>query len=78
MTFNEVIKAISVMPSHGLAEDVELVEKDRPILGAAIAYGCDFLLTGDKKDFGHLYEKNIAGVTVVDYLCLADRLLEAH
>lgn len=55
--------------------DIALVEKDRPILGAAIFARCDYLLTGDKKDFGHLYGKQAGGVTIVSYTMLAEILL---
>ncbi|WP_457637715.1 PIN domain-containing protein [Oceanithermus sp.] len=33
-----------------------LPEKDRPILAAAVAAGCRFLLTGDTRHFGELME----------------------
>ncbi|MBS1800897.1 MAG: PIN domain-containing protein [Acidobacteria bacterium] len=45
--------------------DVVLAEKDRPILAAAIAASVDFLVTGDKNHFGHLYNSRIAGVAIV-------------
>jgi predicted nucleic acid-binding protein len=45
--------------------DVRLAEKDRPILCGAIAGKADFLLTGDKKDFGHLFGKTVHGVKIV-------------
>ena len=56
-------------------DDIVLVDKGRPILGAAIAGGCDYLLTGDKKDFGHLYGVTINTVTVMDFVSLADTLM---
>ncbi len=43
---------------------VELADKDRPILAAAIASSCDVLLTGDRQHFGKLYGKEIQGVKV--------------
>ena len=52
---------------------VELAEKDRPILCGAIAAHADYLLTGDKKDFGHLYGNTVRGVKIVSVqLLLAD------
>ena len=45
--------------------EVRLAEKDRPILCGAIAGKADFLLTGDKKDFGHLFGKTVHGVKIV-------------
>lgn len=51
---------ICVLPSG-----INLAEKDRPILAAAIHAGVDFLVTGDKRHFGHLYQKNVAGVRII-------------
>jgi predicted nucleic acid-binding protein len=45
--------------------DVELDAKDWPILSAAIGEECDVLLTGDKRHFGPLYGRTVAGVTVL-------------
>lgn len=45
-------------------EGVQLADKDIPILLAAIESGCSHLLTGDKRHFGSLYGKEIAGVLV--------------
>ncbi|MFV2065477.1 MAG: hypothetical protein ACC645_00745 [Pirellulales bacterium] len=53
---------------------VELDEKDRPILCAAIRSGCDMLATGDRRHFGHLYEQKIEGLTVVSVFGLAERI----
>ncbi len=42
--------ALAVLPS-----DIDLVEKDRPVLIAALAAHADYLITGDKAHFGQLY-----------------------
>ena len=42
-----------------------VVAKDQPILAAAIAASVDFLVTGDKNHFGHLYGTAVSGVTVL-------------
>ena len=39
-----------------------LVEKDRPVLAAAIALRCDALMTGDKTHFGSRYGQTVEGV----------------
>jgi predicted nucleic acid-binding protein len=44
---------------------VVLVAKDQPILAAAIAASVDYLVTGDKRHFTHLYAKTISGVQVI-------------
>ena len=53
--------------------DVSLAEKDRPILAAAIAASVDFLVTGDKNHFGHLYNSRIAGVVIIPPVDFLDR-----
>jgi predicted nucleic acid-binding protein len=47
------------------SSEVDLAEKDRPILGAAVAAGCTHLLTGDKRHFGPLYGRRVQGVLVL-------------
>lgn len=60
--------------------NVRLISKDEPILAAAIAASVDYLVTGDKNHFGHLYLKRVSGVYVInpgDFLALyEDRLPE--
>ena len=61
------------------ASQAELVnwlpEKDRPVLLAAIALGCDALVTGDKTHFGAGYGQSFAGVTLYSPAQLALALL---
>lgn len=47
-----------------LPDDVQLADKDIPILLAAIDSGCNYLLTGDKRHFDTLYGNTISGVLV--------------
>ena len=51
---------------------VELAEKDRPILCTAIRSQCQYLATGDRRDFGHLYDHTVEGVTVITLARLAE------
>lgn len=56
-----------------LAQPLPIDAKDEPILLAAICSGAQYLLTGDKRHFGHLYGQTIRGVTVArpaDYVRL--------
>jgi predicted nucleic acid-binding protein len=48
-----------------LPESIDLREKDRPILSAAIVCKADILLTGDKRDFGIFFEQTVFGVTIL-------------
>ena len=54
---------------------IELPEKDWPILGGAVTSGATHLVTGDQKHFGEYFGSRILGVWIVrpaDYL--RDRL----
>lgn len=75
-TYKAIHNMITVVKDAPLLVDAGLPDKDKPILGAAIAARCDYLLTGDKRDFGHLYDKQIEGVTVIGTLSLAAAILE--
>ncbi len=65
---------VRIIPSH-----VALTAKDAPILAAAISASVDYLATGDKNHFAHLYTTTVAGVYVIspaDFLNLyQDRLV---
>jgi predicted nucleic acid-binding protein len=63
--FNKLMDSLELIPLQLFELQVPLAEKDRPILCGAIAGEADFLLTGDKKDFGHLFAKTVQGVKVV-------------
>jgi predicted nucleic acid-binding protein len=39
--------------------------KDAPILAAAVNASVDYLVTGDARDFGHLYQRERRGVTTI-------------
>lgn len=39
--------------------------KDAPILAAAVLARAEALVTGDARDFGHLYDRTVRGVRVV-------------
>ncbi len=54
---------------------VKLKSKDIPILGGAIALSCTHLLTGDKRDFGFLYGKQVENVQVVSPKLLAEEMV---
>jgi uncharacterized protein len=54
-----------------ICEEVDLPEKDWPILGGAIAAKATHLITGDFKHFGRYFGKRIHGVLVLppaDYI----------
>ena len=47
------------------AEASGLASKDVPILAAAIDARASVLVTGDRRDFGHLYGKTIEGTLII-------------
>ena len=53
---------------------MELAEKDRPILDAAIAGKCTHLLTGDAKHFGTWMGKSVSGVKIVNQRMMTEEL----
>jgi hypothetical protein len=54
--------------------DVDLPQKDLPILGGAIAGRASHLLTGDEKDFGKFWGKMVQGVKIVSSRMLVQEL----
>jgi len=73
--FEEIRSQVGICPEAKLQQKIELVEKDRPILASSIAGNCHYLLTGDRKDFGHLFGKTISGVKILPPDELAEELL---
>ncbi|SRR5690606_2143200 len=67
---------VEVVPSVLFPLPVEITEKDAPILCAAIRSGCTHLVTGDRRDFGHLFGTAIEGVRIVTPLRLAELLTD--
>ena len=57
-----------------IGESIELAEKDRPILAAAMASGATHLPTGGKKDFKALLGTELWDVRVVTQGMLAEEL----
>ena len=72
--YTQIMQRIEVVESIDRMLQIELAAKDRPILATAIACKCDYLVTGDKRDFGHLFDQIIGGVTVITPLTLAKML----
>lgn len=56
-----------------LPDGLDLREKGRPVLAAAVGARATHLVTGDRRDFGPFLGKTVAGVLVVtpaDFLAL--------
>lgn len=63
LTQTRVISDPAQVPD--LPETIDLKAKDRPILAAAIAAHCHYLITGDKTDFGSYYGQAVRGVLIL-------------
>jgi len=61
---------LAAAKAHGLPS------KDIPILAAAMVQKVDLLVTGDRRDFGHLYGQAIQGVTILPLQDTLERLLD--
>jgi predicted nucleic acid-binding protein len=77
-THKTLMACISIVPDAVLYVEAGLPDKDKPVLAAAIAAKCEYLVTGDKRDFGHLYGKTIEGVMVVSVLEFAEAMMKKH
>ena len=64
-SFQKLAAELESVPDQLFEMEVPLADKDLPILCGAILGKADFLLTGDKKDFGHLFGRKVQGVQVV-------------
>lgn len=69
-----LMQRVEVVPSVRFELPVHLDEGDQPLLCAAIRSRCSHLATGDRRDFGHLFDKTIEGVRVISLLRLAELL----
>ncbi len=73
--FEELLGDLVVVPSALFDLPVPLDTKDAPLLCAAIRSRCSLFVTGDKRDFGHLYGHTVQGVEVISLLRLAEMVL---
>jgi predicted nucleic acid-binding protein len=65
-TLLEKIELVGYLSGRSfIPTDIELRDKDKPILEAAIQMKADYLITGDFRDFGQHFGKKIAGVVIL-------------
>ena len=69
------VTSLELVPLHVFDPGVKLADQDRPILCGAISGSADYLLTGDKRDFGHLFGKIVQGVRIVNVQMLLAELI---
>ena len=75
-SFKKLTAEMESVPEQLFELEAPLAEKDRPILCGAILGKADFLLTGDKRDFGRLFGRTIQGVKVVTVEMLMGELVK--
>lgn len=78
--FERLIAQITVCREAGAegrrwARSTGLPDKDAPILAAAAQARADILVTGDRADFGNLYERKFRGVEVLHPRAALERIL---
>jgi hypothetical protein len=71
-SFEAILEGVERVPSVVFELPVALAAKDVPLLCAAIQGRCKLFVTGDRRDFGHLYGQTISSVEVVSLLRLAE------
>jgi predicted nucleic acid-binding protein len=59
------VEIVTTWPSSGLPRGIRLPDKDVPILLAAIEARATQLLTGDRRDFGHLFGRTVSGAEIL-------------
>ena len=69
-----VAEAPAPLVEWARAQDLPL--KDAPILAAAVHAKADLLVTGDRRDFGHLYGRALRGTRVVTPALAIDLVLK--
>jgi predicted nucleic acid-binding protein len=57
-------------------KQLPLADKDAPIMAAAVEAGADILVTGDRKDFAHLFGQKVEGVLVLNPTDTLNMLLQ--
>ena len=69
-----LIENLDIAPSALFDLPVSLDTADASLLCAAIRSRCAYFVTGDRRDFGHLYGQTVQGVEIISLRRLADVL----
>ena len=66
---DRLLESVEIVPAtvldSDLLGDVQLREKDWPILGGAVAAGATHLITGDLRDFGSYFGQTVIGILIL-------------
>ncbi|MGC9452201.1 MAG: hypothetical protein ACP5I4_12235 [Oceanipulchritudo sp.] len=72
----ELAARIAIVQSCDAPVPVRIADKDRPILATAVRARCDYLVTGDQRDFGHLFGQSVGPTRIVTVLMMREVLQE--
>lgn len=72
----EVRCRLTITHAFRLPPDVDVADKDKPVLAGAIGAGCTHLWTSDRRHFAALYGQTIHGVVIVSSTQLAAELAD--
>lgn len=72
--YHNLLSGLVIVRSVDRSVEVEIAAKDRPILATAIHEACEYLVTGDKRDFGAFFGQDVSGTKVVTPLMLVETL----
>ncbi len=73
-SFELLVEQLEIVPTAVFQLPVTLSQKDIPLLCAAIRSESHYFVTGDIKDFGHLFDMIVHGTTVITPLRLTQIL----
>ena len=75
--FIQLSEKVTTVPTRIMDLPVSIADKDAPILASAIQSKCNYLVTGDKKHFGHLYYQVVEGLEVVSIIRMAEIVFDS-
>ncbi len=79
---HELAGLLTIVPTHisssAIPPDIDLPDKDIPVLASAIEAGCDILMTGDSRHFGPLFGRSIGGLSIRSPVDTATHILGHH
>lgn len=74
---DDLRRLVFISTKIAVLDRIDLVEKDQPILAAAVGARCTHLWTSDRLHFGSYYGRTVQGVEILSSTMLADLVLSA-
>lgn len=73
---NALLEAIVIVSTAVFRLEIDLAQKDLPLLCTAIRAQSDYFVTGDRRDFGQLWNEEVHGTAVINPLRLTEILVD--